>query len=166
MRTTDQKPRAVASQRDQEQQMVIAGDDVLDAQLDEIEPARRHGTVTSIVTFRDGSSKLTCRFAVGRPQISQRSIMLAQKRAPVLGNLERPCETSQVNSISIVARVSLAPVPPIRTRPSGSAHCRVRPKVFGGVFGNSLRRRAIAVDRRREQFGGSVGISGSTTDSA
>jgi hypothetical protein len=37
--------------RNEEQEMVIAGDDVLDAQLDEIEPASRDGAINVMRVF-------------------------------------------------------------------------------------------------------------------
>ena len=45
--------------------MVIAGENVLDAELDEVEPARRDSAVDVHVTDLNSSPKITCRSPLG-----------------------------------------------------------------------------------------------------
>src|SRR3954452_4545890 len=134
------------------------------------------GRSTAIVTFRDGSSKLTWRspfavystfpcwfpkadlpLAVRRPQISQRSIVLAQKRAPVLGNLEAAVRdvTGELDLYCGASIVDAGTADPHAAHPAART-AEFDRKCLARIVGNSLRRRAIAVDRSREQFGGSV----------
>ena len=68
--------------------MVIAGENVLDAELDEVEPARRDGAID---VHRDGPRFLPedhLPLAARRAKIAEGLVVLAQKGAPVLGDVE------------------------------------------------------------------------------
>src|SRR5712671_7675108 len=68
--------------------MVIAGENVLDAELDEVEPARRDGTVD---VHSNGPRFLPedhLALAARRADIAEGLVVLAQKGAPVFGDVE------------------------------------------------------------------------------
>src|SRR5215475_13468084 len=68
--------------------MVIAGDDVTDSEFDEIEPAGRDRAIHSYRNLARSLLERDLLLATGRPDIAERLIVLTQKGAPILGNLE------------------------------------------------------------------------------
>src|SRR5258707_15053199 len=75
-------------QREQEQQMIIAGEDVQDSELDEVEPAGRGRAVD---VRRGGPRRLPedhLALAARRAEIAEALIVLAQKGAPVFADVE------------------------------------------------------------------------------
>src|SRR5258708_29432666 len=75
-------------QREQEQQMIVAGEDVQDSELDEVEPAGRGRAVD---VRRGGPRRLPehhLALAARRAEIAEALVVLAHTGAPVFSNVE------------------------------------------------------------------------------
>lgn len=68
--------------------MVIAGENVLDTELDEVEPARRGRAVDVEIGGPRPLAKDDLALAARRAEVAEGLVVLAQKGAPVFGDVE------------------------------------------------------------------------------
>src|SRR6185436_6023845 len=126
--------------------MVIAGEDVLDAELDEVEPTRRHGAVDVHSDEPRFLPEDHLPLAARRAKIAEGLVVLAQEGAPVLGDVETTMG-SVAGEVDLDCCAGLVGAGAANAHSPGPAACAVEVYCDAPArrFGHHFRRSAAAI---------------------